>query len=122
MAALPRLFIDTSRPVSKDQRRICFCNAAGTGSHEIRTLGTTAGHTGRMGGNATCRRNWATPTFGDRELLRIREYSVGPHCVYFSFLFWGKPNWNHRQLMEHLEKICRGKQLVVVSAELLQRP
>jgi len=40
----------------------------------------------------------------------------------FRFYLWRRPEWNHRQLSQNLEKICTKKSLQVPSPDLLKMP
>ena len=40
----------------------------------------------------------------------------------FRYYFWRKPEWNHRQLMESISKICEKKSLSVVPDNILGMP
>jgi hypothetical protein len=40
----------------------------------------------------------------------------------FSYYFWRNPKWNHRKLVDHIEKICEGKRLTITNGEILTIP
>ena len=69
-----------------------------------------------------------TTEIGNRLHLEIESFYIFANILLdriastFRFYFWKKPQWNHRQLTSHMERICTKKQLTVTPNCILQMP